>query len=107
VTSRCRWCDISGNGALINWSNPKTLLFLGAFLPQFVDLSRPVFGQIMVLGLIVMVIATATDSIYAVLAGRAREALTAARVRLLSRVSGTILMVGGIWLALLRKASHG
>jgi len=58
-------------GALINWSNPKTLLFLGAFLPQFVDLSRPVFGQIMVLGLIVMVIATATDSIYAVLAGRA------------------------------------
>ncbi len=28
-------------GALINWSNPKTLLFLGAFLPQFVDMSRP------------------------------------------------------------------
>jgi threonine/homoserine/homoserine lactone efflux protein len=92
-------------GALINWSNPKTLLFLGAFLPQFVDLSRPVFGQIIVLGLIVMVIATTTDSIYAVLAGQAREALTAARVRLMSRVSGTILMVGGIWLAL-RKASH-
>ena len=55
---------------LINWSNPKTLLFLGAFLPQFVDLSRPAFGQIMVLGLIVMTVATATDCVYAVLAGR-------------------------------------
>jgi len=91
-------------GALINWSNPKTLLFLGAFLPQFVDTSRPAFGQIMVLGLIVMVVATATDCVYAVLAGRAREVLTAARVRLMSRVSGVILMIGGIWLALVRKS---
>jgi homoserine/homoserine lactone efflux protein len=91
-------------GALINWSNPKTLLFLGAFLPQFVDLSRPAFGQIIVLGLIVMAIATATDSIYAVLAGQARQVLTATRVRLMSRVSGAILMVGGVWLALLKKA---
>jgi len=90
-------------GALINWSNPKTLLFLGAFLPQFVDTSRAAFPQIMTLGLIVMVVATATDSIYAVLAGRAREVLTAARVRLMSRVSGVILMIGGVWLALVRK----
>jgi threonine/homoserine/homoserine lactone efflux protein len=50
-------------GALINWSNPKTLLFLSAFLPQFVDMSRPAFGQIMVLGLIVMAVATASDCV--------------------------------------------
>lgn len=91
-------------GALINWSNPKTLLFLGAFLPQFVDTSRPAFEQIMTLGLIVMAVATATDSIYAVLAGRAREVLTTARVRVMSRVSGVILMIGGVWLALVRKS---
>jgi threonine/homoserine/homoserine lactone efflux protein len=91
-------------GALINWSNPKTLLFLGAFLPQFVDTSRPAFEQIMTLGLIVMVVATATDSIYAVLAGRAREVLTSARVRVMSRVSGVILMIGGVWLALSGRA---
>ncbi len=91
-------------GALINWSNPKTLLFLGAFLPQFVDVSRPAFEQIMTLGLIVMAVATATDCIYAVLAGQAREVLTAARIRLMSRVSGVILMIGGVWLALVRKS---
>lgn len=91
-------------GALINWSNPKTLLFLGAFLPQFVDLSRPAFGQIMVLGLIVMVVATLTDTFYAVIAGQARHLLNAARVRLMNRVSGVILMIGGVWLALVRKA---
>lgn len=91
-------------GAVVNLSNPKTLLFLGAFLPQFVDLSRPAFGQIMVLGLIVMAVATLSDSLYAILAGQARQALTAARVRLVSKVSGVILMVGGAWLALLKKA---
>lgn len=91
-------------GALVNWSNPKTLLFLGAFLPQFIDLGRPAFGQIMILGLIVMAVATSTDSFYAVAAGRARQLLTTARVRLMNRVSGVILMVGGVWLAFLRKA---
>jgi len=91
-------------GALVNWSNPKSLLFLGAFLPQFIDLERPAFGQIMLLGLIVMAVATSTDIIYAVLAGRARQVLTAARVRLVSRASGLILIMGGIWLALQKRA---
>jgi homoserine/homoserine lactone efflux protein len=91
-------------GALVNWSNPKTLLFLGAFLPQFIDLSRPAFGQIMVLGFIVMVVATLTDLFYAVIAGRARQLLTVARVRLMNRVSGVVLMLGGVWLALQRRA---
>ena len=91
-------------GALVNWSNPKTLLFLGAFLPQFLDLSRPAFGQIMVLGLIVMVVATTTDMFYAVIAGRARQLLTVARVRLMNRVSGVILMIGGVWLAFQKRS---
>jgi homoserine/homoserine lactone efflux protein len=90
-------------GALVNWSNPKAVLFLGAFLPQFVDTHRPAFAQIMVLGLIVMAVATFTDSIYAVVAGRMRHVLTAARVRLMNRVSGSILMLGGLWLALVRR----
>lgn len=91
-------------GALINWSNPKTLLFLSAFLPQFVDMSRPAFSQIMILGLIVMAVATASDCVYAVAAGQARHLLTAARVRMVNRVSGVILMIGGIWLALQKRA---
>lgn len=91
-------------GALVNWSNPKTLLFLGAFLPQFIDLDRPAFGQIMILGLIVMAVATLTDLFYAVIAGRARQLLTAARVRMMNRVSGVVLMLGGIWLAFQKRS---
>jgi homoserine/homoserine lactone efflux protein len=90
-------------GFVTNAANPKTLLFLWAFLPQFVDMSRPAFDQILVLGLIVMAVAASTDTIYAILAGSARHLLTQARVRMMNRVSGVILMIGGVWLALQRR----
>lgn len=90
-------------GAMVNWANPKTLLFLGAFLPQFIRHDQPTFPQIMVLGLIVMTVATITDGIYAVVAGSLRQQLTALRLRVLSRVSGVLLMCGGVWLFLVRR----
>ncbi|HVW93190.1 MAG TPA: LysE family translocator [Devosia sp.] len=91
-------------GFFVIWSNPKALIFLGALLPQFVDRSHPAFPQIIALGLIFMATATTTDSMYAVLAGRMRHLLTAARVRIVSRLSGLVLIGGGIWLSLLKRA---
>ena len=91
-------------GFLVILSNPKALIFLGAFLPQFVDVTKPTFPQVMVLGIFFMLVAGSTDAIYAIVAGRARGLLSAARVRVISRVSGLILMAGGIWLALQKRA---
>jgi len=95
---------IALEGFLVLISNPKVLIFLGAFLPQFVDTSRPAFGQIVVLGLLFMMVAASTDAVYAFVAGRARGALDAARVRLVSRISGLLLMMGGVWLAMQKRA---
>jgi threonine/homoserine/homoserine lactone efflux protein len=92
------------DGFLVIWSNPKALIFLGAFLPQFVSAEHGTFGQVVVLGLLFMLVAGVSDSMYAVLGGRARGLLSAARVKLLSRVSGVILMAGGVWLALVKRA---
>jgi threonine/homoserine/homoserine lactone efflux protein len=92
------------DGFVVIWSNPKALIFLGAFLPQFVAAEGAAFPQIVLLGLFFMLIAGASDSLYAVLGGRAGGMLSAGRVRLVSRVSGAILMAGGVWLALARKA---
>ncbi|MBE0580761.1 LysE family translocator [Devosia sp.] len=91
-------------GFLVILSNPKALIFLGAFLPQFVDVTQPTFPQVMILGLFFMLVAGSTDAIYAIVAGRARGLLSAARVRVISRVSGLILMTGGVWLALQKRA---
>lgn len=91
-------------GFLVILSNPKALIFLGAFLPQFVDVTQPTFPQVMMLGLFFMLVAGSTDAIYAVVAGRARGMLSAARVKLVSRLSGVLLMMGGVWLALQKRA---
>lgn len=92
------------DGFLVIWSNPKALIFLGAFLPQFVSKEGATLPQVIVLGIFFMIIAGVSDSLYAVLGGRMRGLLTAARIKLLSRVSGAILVLGGVWLALVKKA---
>ena len=92
------------DGFLVIWSNPKALIFLGAFLPQFVTSEAATFWQVMLLGLFFMLIAGSTDAFYAVLGGRARSLLSSARIKIVSRVSGAILMAGGVWLALQKRA---
>jgi threonine/homoserine/homoserine lactone efflux protein len=89
-------------GLLVSLSNPKLLVFFGAFIPQFVDMSRDHVSQVALLGVTFMVIAGITDGLYALLAGRARSFFSARRTRLLSRASGGFMIGGGIWLALTR-----
>jgi threonine/homoserine/homoserine lactone efflux protein len=89
-------------GFLVALSNPKLLVFFGAFIPQFVDLSHDHLSQVTLLGVTFMVIAALTDATYALLAGRVRRFFSARRTRTLSRVSGSFMIGGGIWLALSR-----
>jgi threonine/homoserine/homoserine lactone efflux protein len=90
-------------GFVVLLSNPKVLVFFGAFIPQFMDLNRDHVSQVTLLGVTFMVIAGLTDGLYALLAGRARLFFSARRTRLLSRVSGGFMIGGGIWLALTRS----
>ena len=89
-------------GLLVLLSNPKVLVFFGAFIPQFMDMSKDHVSQVTLLGVTFMVIAGITDGLYALLAGRARSFFSARRTRLVSRVSGGFMIGGGIWLALTR-----
>src|SRR5438445_12181939 len=89
-------------GFLVLLSNPKVLVFFGAFIPQFMDMSKDHFSQVALLGFTFMVTGAVTDSVYAVLAGRARRFFSAKRTRLLSRLSGGFMIGGGIWLSLSR-----
>jgi threonine/homoserine/homoserine lactone efflux protein len=59
--------------------NPKTTLFFAAFLPQFMDPAGHPMLQGVVLGMLFVVIAAATDAIYAVTAGGLGPALSRRR----------------------------
>ena len=85
-------------------SNPKVLVFFGAFIPQFIDPAGDPVLQTCVLAVTFMAVATILDSCYALGAGWAGARLTATRIRIVERLSGTFLIAGGIWLALTRRA---
>jgi len=89
-------------GFLVLLSNPKVLVFFGAFIPQFMDMNQPHVPQVALLGVTFMVTAVMTDALYAIAAGRARKFFSARRTRLMSRISGGFMIGGGIWLALTR-----
>ena len=89
-------------GAIVALSNPKTLLFFGAFFPHHRSgarswLSDPDHGRT------AMAFAAVVDGAYALAAGRAGRMLSAKRVRLMSRISGSFLIGGGLWLAFSRR----
>lgn len=90
-------------GFMVALTNPKTLLFYGAFFPQFVDPagSLPAAAQMLVLALIYVCISITLDSVWALGAARLRGWL-AARQRLQNRVTGAALMGAGVGLALAR-----
>ncbi|MGH1479553.1 MAG: LysE family translocator [Geminicoccales bacterium] len=90
-------------GLLVVWSNPKALLFFGAFIPQFVNPTGDAVFQTLLLGGIFMITATVLDSGYALAAGQAGRWMTGTKVRLLERISGSFLIGGGLWLAFNRK----
>jgi len=90
-------------GFLVLMSNPKALLLFGAFIPQFVDPNGNYVTQVILLGVTFMAVATAGDSAYAIVAGRARALMSERRVRTVSRVSGAFLIGGGVWMALARR----
>lgn len=90
-------------GCIVLLSNPKALLFFGAFIPQFVDPAGNTFWQTIGLGGTFMAVTTVLDSGYALAAGRARAWLSQSRVKVIERVSGAFMIAGGMWLALVRR----
>jgi homoserine/homoserine lactone efflux protein len=89
-------------GLLVSLSNPKTLLFFGAFFPQFISMDKDPRPQIILLSATFLVIAALLDGAWAVLAGRVRSFL-GSRGRLRNRLSGGLLIGAGLGLALARR----
>jgi threonine/homoserine/homoserine lactone efflux protein len=91
-------------GFAVALSNPKTIAFFTAFLPQFVDPALPVERQLAVMCAVSVLLAVCTDSAWAVAAGLGRAwFLQTWRAKLLGRLSGVALIGGGLWLSLARR----
>jgi threonine/homoserine/homoserine lactone efflux protein len=86
---------------LVSLTNPKLLLFYGAFFPQFVSVDRAVGMQIVVLSVTFIAVSVALDGSWVLIASRARKAL-ASHGRLRNRITGGLLIAAGTALGVAR-----
>ena len=86
------------DGVVVALTNPKSILFFFAFLPQFVNPEGSVRVQIMALGLLFIGLAVVTDGAYALVAGTLAGRL---RDRRFARVRRVVVPVVYLALAVL------
>lgn len=95
---------IFGQAFVVALTNPKSLFFLAAFFPQFLDVAAPAGPQLALLCPTFILLAAVFDGTYALLAGRARGWLRDRRHVLIGeRLTGSFLIAAGAWLALARR----
>ena len=82
---------------------PQVILFLGAFLPQFVDIESDPVTQLTVLAALFVVVLATVDVATTFAVARARSTLDTTRLRLLDGAAGVFLILGGLALAVMRR----
>ncbi|WP_237132326.1 LysE family translocator [Pseudohongiella sp. O18] len=80
-------------GFWVSLTNPKTILFFGAFLPQFVSPGQSYLAQVAVLSSLFWVMAVTLDSLYALLSSK-----IASKLKSLPDSRATGLFSGGSYL---------
>jgi len=86
-------------GVVVNLTNPKTIVFIFAFIPQFVDpAARHVWLQVLALGLSFAFLGFVSDNVYALAAGALADRLRGSRglVRFQRFRGGTVLVGLGV-----------
>jgi threonine/homoserine/homoserine lactone efflux protein len=109
----CTECDASlaltgassfFRGFMVSLTNPKTIIFFAAFLPQFVSYPGDYVRQLALLSAVFLVLAALLDSCYAVLAAGLKSYLERRQLRRFQHGLGAILYLGAsAWLAGMRR----
>ncbi len=94
-------------GFIVNASNPKAIVFILAVLPQFLDSSRPLLQQYLVMMATMVSVDLIVMAGYTGLAAKVLRLLREPRQqRLLNRVFGSLFGAAATLLATIKQATH-
>ena len=87
-------------------TNPKSLVFFVAFLPQFLDAARPFAGQVAIMEATFLVLAGLNATAYALAASATGRGVQRPSVRrAVNRLGGSFLIAAGLLAVLWRRSS--
>jgi len=105
-TSSVSKTNLFVQGLVITIPNPKSLIFIAAFLPQFIDAARPLGLQFSLIVPTFLVITFSVTSVWALIAGNVRGFLQSRRAfQSVRRTVGGMMVIAGVGLALSRRGS--
>lgn len=92
--------DLISQGVVTAIANPKGWAFFVALLPPFLDASRPLASQLVILISVILTLEFSCLLIYAA-GGRTLKSLLmqSGNVRIMNRIAGTLMVGVGAWLA--------
>ena len=94
-------------GFLVSVTNPKGLLFAGAFFPQFLNRETAIGPQIFILSTSFIIVATLIEIVYAWAGDRTGKIFQSGHFkRITGGVSGAFLILFGIGLAFVQDSSR-
>jgi threonine/homoserine/homoserine lactone efflux protein len=97
----------AAEGLVVGLANPKAIVFFAAILPQYVERGgAPAPIQMALLGVVFVVIALVSDSVWGLVAGTARDwfARSPRRIERLGAVGGAVMIGLGVRLAVSGRA---
>jgi threonine/homoserine/homoserine lactone efflux protein len=105
-TSPASRANLFVQGLAITIPNPKSLIFIAAFLPQFIDTARPLVIQFAYIVPTFLLITLSVTSVWALAAGKVSGFIKRRRtIQSVLRTAGGLMIVAGAGLALARRGS--
>lgn len=105
-TSSVSKTNLFVQGLVITIPNPKSLIFIAAFLPQFINAERPLGLQFAFIVPTFLVITFTVTSVWALVAGKVSGFLQSKRAfQSVLRTAGGLMIVAGMGLALTRRGN--
>ncbi len=105
-TSSVSRTNLFVQGLVITIPNPKSLIFIAAFLPQFIDAARPLGLQFSFIVPTFLAITFTITSVWALIAGKVSGFLQGQRAfQSVLRTAGGLMIIAGVSLAVARRGS--
>ena len=93
-------------GLIVTIPNPKSLIFIAAFLPQFIDAARPLGLQFTLIVPTFLLITFTVTAVWALIAGKVRGFLQSRRAsQSVLRTAGGLMILAGVGLGLVRRGN--